>query len=206
MLCAAPPYVKPTQAGIFSHIRAVAHASDLPIILYDVPGRVGVAISDETVAQLFRQDLIMGIKDATADVSRPPRLRAKCGVGLLQMTGDDATAAAYRASGGDGCISVTANVAPSLCNLLHRSWDNGDLATFAWARDLLAPVSEALSIESNPIPLKAALEMLDLASCDVRLPLTRASPATRDQIAGVLASVMSAEEALAARSRYALVS
>jgi 4-hydroxy-tetrahydrodipicolinate synthase len=183
----------------------VAHAADLPIILYDVPGRTGVAIKDETVAHLFARGLIAGIKDATADLSRPTRLRALCGPALVQMSGDDATAAAYRAAGGDGCISVTANVAPAVCSLLHRAWETGDLAAFARARDLLAALSEALFLESNPIPVKAALAILSLAPDDLRLPLMRASQATRDRLAAVLPAVMSTEEALAARSRYALV-
>jgi 4-hydroxy-tetrahydrodipicolinate synthase len=205
LLCAPPPYVKPTQEGIIAHIRAVAHASDLPIILYDVPSRTGVAITDDTVAQLFTRGLIAGIKDATADLSRPPRLRALCGPALVQMSGDDATAAAYRAAGGDGCISVTANVAPALCSLLHRAWELGDIVAFAQVRDLLAPLSEAMFLESNPIPVKAALAILALAPNDLRLPLMRASRATRDRLAAVLPGVMSSEEALAARSRYALV-
>jgi 4-hydroxy-tetrahydrodipicolinate synthase len=171
-----------------------------------VPGRVGVAIADETVAQLFERGLIVGIKDATADLSRPPRLRAKCGAGLVQTTGDDATAAAYRAAGGHGCVSVTANIVPALCSPLHRSWDAGDLAAFARARDLLAPVSDVLFAESNPIPLKEAPVMLDLAPGGLRLPLTRARRATRDRLADVLARVTSTEEALTARSRYVLVS
>jgi 4-hydroxy-tetrahydrodipicolinate synthase len=205
LLCAPPPYVKPTQEGIVAHIRAIAHACDLPVILYDVPGRTGVAIKDETVAQLFTRDLIVGIKDATADLSRPARLRALCGPGLVQMSGDDATAAAYRAAGGHGCISVTANLVPALCSLLHRSWNAGDMTAFTRTRDLLAPLSQALFLESNPIPLKAALSVLNLAPGDLRLPLMRASRATRDHLADELAAVMRSEEALAARSRYALV-
>jgi len=206
LLCAPPPYVRPTQEGIICHLRAVAHACDVPVILYDVPGRTGVAIKDETVALLFELGVIVGIKDATSDLSRPPRLRSLCGASFVQMSGDDATAAAYRAAGGHGCVSVTANVVPALCSLLHRSWDAGDLPAFARARDLLAPISDVLFAESNPIPLKAALAMLDLAPGDLRLPLTRASRATRDRLAGALANVTSTEEALAARSRYALAS
>ena len=126
-------------------------------MLYDVPSRSGVAISDDTVARLHDAELIVGLKDATADLSRPTRLRARCGDALLQWSGDDATAPAYRAMGGTGCISVTANVAPALCALLHRAWDNGDLSRFTALRDLLDPLHAALFVESNPIPVKAAL-------------------------------------------------
>jgi 4-hydroxy-tetrahydrodipicolinate synthase len=118
VLCAAPLYAKPTQEGIFAHIRAVAHASDLPIMLYDVPSRVGISIADSTIARLFTEELIGALKDATADLS--PRLRALCGTGLVQFAGDDATAAAHRAMGGSGCVSVTANITPAPCAARKR--------------------------------------------------------------------------------------
>jgi len=156
LLCAAPPYTKPTQEGIFAHMRAVAHATGLSIMLYDVPGRAGIRIADETIVRLFAQELIGALKDATGDLARPPRLRALCGTGLRQFSGDDATAAAHRAMGGHGCVSVTANLVPSLCASLHEAWDNGDLARFTRIRDLLAPLHDALFIESNPIPVRCA--------------------------------------------------
>ena len=193
LLCAVPPYVKPTQEGIFAHIRSIAHATDLPIVLYDVPSRASVAIADDTVARLFDAQYIIGIKDATADLSRPPRLRARCGDQLMQWSGDDATAPAYRAMGGMGCISVTANVAPALCALLHAAWDNGDLARFAELRDLLDPLHAALFLESNPIPLKAALASLKLCANEVRLPLTRATPATLGRLEAAMAPVTRTE-------------
>jgi 4-hydroxy-tetrahydrodipicolinate synthase len=196
LLCAAPPYNKPTQEGLFMHIRAVAHASCLPVMLYDVPSRAGIKIADETIARLFEQELIGALKDATADLSRPPRLRALCGEDLIQFTGDDASAAAYRAMGGTGCVSVTANIAPGLCAALHDAWDLGEIAEFARIRDLLDPLHTALFMESNPIPLKAALELLGLCSSAVRLPLTRAAQATREQLARVLPSISLAEEFL----------
>lgn len=206
LLCAPPPYVRPTQAGIMAHVQEVAAVGGLPVLLYDVPGRTGVAVQDATVQALFAAGTIIGLKDATADLARPVRLRALCGPGLLQMTGDDATAAAYRAAGGHGCISVTANLTPALCALLHRAWEAGDLASFACTRDLLGPLGEVLFLESNPVPLKAALAMLGLDSGELRLPLLRAGPATLDRLADVLAQVMGAEEALAAQPRYALAS
>jgi 4-hydroxy-tetrahydrodipicolinate synthase len=206
LLCAPTPYVKPTQEGIIAHMRMLAHISDLPLVIYDVPGRVGVAIKDETVATLVERGLAVGIKDATADLARPPRLRALCGPDFIQISGDDATAGAYRAAGGHGCISVTANLTPSLCASLHLSWDSGDLASFARTRDLLAPLHDALFGESNPIPLKAALAMLNLSTGEVRLPLTRATEATKDRLSNVLAQIASREEWLASHRRYALAS
>ena len=205
LLCAPPPYIKPTQDGITAHIRAIAHAADRPVMLYDVPGRVGVAIADDTVARLFERGLIAAIKDASGDLSRPPRLRARCGEALVQLSGDDATALAHRAMGGHGCVSVTANLTPALCAQIHADWDRHDLSAAAWLRDLLAPLHEVLFGESNPIPLKAALALLRLCEGDVRLPLVRASHATRARLAQALADVVEVEEKLSAKPRLALV-
>ena len=206
LLCAVPPYVKPTQEGIMAHIRAVAHATDLPVVLYDIPSRSGVAITDDTVARLHDAELIVGLKDATADLSRPTRLRARCGDTFLQWSGDDATAPAHRAMGGIGCISVTANVAPALCSLMHRAWDNGDLVEFATLRDILDPLHAVLFKESNPIPVKAALASLGLCTDEMRLPLTRASPATQERLLAVMPSVMLAEDHAAQQPVFAMAS
>ena len=205
VLCAPPAYAKPGQDGIAAHVRAVAHVAELPVVLYDVPGRVGVAVADETVARLFEYGLIAAIKDASGDLSRPARLRALCGAELVQLSGDDATAPAYRAMGGHGCVSVTANLVPALCAQQHTAWDRGDLGAFARLRDLLAPLHRALFLESNPIPLKAALSMLRLCKEELRLPLTRAVEATRSQLAQVLDEVTRAENEAATKPRLALV-
>lgn len=206
LLCAAPPYVKPTQDGIFTHIRAISHATDLPVVLYDVPSRASVAIADDTVARLYEAQYIVGLKDATADLSRPTRLRARCGDLFMQWSGDDATAPAYRAMGGNGCISVTANVTPALCALLHAAWDSGDLPRFSELRDLLDPLHAALFVESNPISVKAALASQKLCTNEVRLPLTRATPATEAKLRAVLAPIMAAEEPATSRPVLALAS
>lgn len=206
LLCAVPPYVKPTQDGIIAHIRAIAHATDLPIVLYDVPSRSGVAISDDTVARLHDAELIVGLKDATADLSRPTRLRARCGNAFMQWSGDDATAPGYRAMGGAGCISVTANVTPALCAALHRAWEGGELDKFVALRDVLDPLHGVLFKESNPIPVKAALAGLGLCSDEVRLPLTRATLATQERLLAVMPSVMLAEECAAQHPIFALAS
>ncbi|HLY90816.1 MAG TPA: 4-hydroxy-tetrahydrodipicolinate synthase [Acetobacteraceae bacterium] len=206
LLCAVPPYVKPTQCGIIAHIRAIAHATDLPIVLYDVPSRSGAAISDDTIARLYDAELIVGLKDATADLSRPARLRARCGSAFLQWSGDDATAPAHRAMGGVGCISVTANVAPALCALLHRCWDAGDMARFATLRDVLDPLHAALFNESNPIPVKSALASLGLCTDEMRLPLTRANLTTQEWLLTVMPTVMLAEEHAAHQPVIALAS
>ena len=205
VLCAPPAYIRPTQEGVVAHVQAVAHAADRPVLLYDVPARTGIAVADETVARLFERGLIHGIKDATADLSRPVRLRGLCGSGLQQFTGDDATAAAYRAMGGHGCISVTANLAPGLCARLHQAWDAGDLGELARLRDQLAPLNQAMFLEPNPIPVKAALALAGLCGDGLRLPLTRASQGTRERLQALVPSVMALEEDAVGKPRFSLV-
>jgi 4-hydroxy-tetrahydrodipicolinate synthase len=202
VMLAPPPYVKPTQEGIAAHMRAVARAADLPVVLYDVPSRVAVAIADATVARLFAEGVVIALKDATGDLSRPARLRALCGPGLVQLTGEDAQTVAYRAAGGDGCVSVTANVAPALCALVQQCWDDGDIRRARDIEAMLAPLHAALFLESNPIPLKAALAEAALCADIVRAPLTPAVEATRAALARALAGVMP-EEGEAARFRAA---
>jgi 4-hydroxy-tetrahydrodipicolinate synthase len=204
LLCAAPPYVKPGQNGVIAHLRAVSHAAGLPVILYDIPGRVGMAISDETVAELWRRELIIALKDATADLARPTRLRALCGDGLLQFSGDDMTAAAHLAMGGAGCISVTANLLPALCARLHKAWDDGDLALFGALRDRLAPLHRALFAETNPMPVKLALASLGLCDDAPRLPLCRASQATGRMLQALLPALLADEHVATRRGRFAL--
>jgi 4-hydroxy-tetrahydrodipicolinate synthase len=194
LLCAPPPYVKPSQPGLVAHIGAIAGATELPVVLYDVPSRSGVPIADATIAQLHDAGLIVGLKDATADLSRPPRLRALCGDRFAQWSGDDATAAAYRAMGGAGCISVTANVTPTLCTFMHDAWDRRDVTRFAALRDLLDPLHAALFVETNPVPVKSALASLGLCSDQVRLPLLRATAGTLERLCMVMPQVMLAEE------------
>jgi 4-hydroxy-tetrahydrodipicolinate synthase len=205
LLCAPPPYSKPTQKGVIAHVRAIGRAADLPVILYDVPCRTGIAIADETVARLFESGLIVAIKDASGDLSRPPRLRALCGAGLGQFSGDDATAAAHRAMGGSGCVSVTANLTPALSTRMHAAWEAADMDEFARLRDLLSPVHEALFNESNPIPVKAALSLAGLCEAELRLPLTQAVRSTIDRLAPLLPSLLVAEDEAAGLPRLSLV-
>ena len=176
-----------------------------PVVVQDAPGRGGVGLHDATIAHLYERGVVAAVKDATADLSRPARLRAMCGAGLIQTTSDDATAVAYRAAGGHGCISVTANVAPKLCARLQQAWDAGHSAAVAQLRDQLQALHAALLLEVNPIPLKAALTMLGLCSGDLRLPLTRAMPATCDRLADLLPVVIAAEDEPMLRPRLAVV-
>ena len=207
LLCAPPPYSRPTQDGIVAHVRAVAGAVEVPVLLYDVPSRTGVAVADATVAALFEAGLIVGIKDATADLARPARLRMLCGQGLLQYTGDDATSAAYRAVGGHGCISVSSNLAPAVCAAMHRAWAGADLVEFARTRDLLAPLHRVLFMETNPVPVKMAMALAGLCRGELRLPLLPASPGTVRALAPLVAIYVAAEQETvgAAGRRFSLV-
>ncbi len=197
LLAAPPPYVRPSQAGIAAHLRAIAAASGLPVILYDVPGRSAVACEDATVARLFEEGAIQALKDATADLARPARLRRLCGAELLQFCGDDASVAAHQAMGGAGCISVTANLLPGLCRALFDAGREGEAGRLAELRDTLAPLSEALFLESNPVPVKAALGLLGLCDATPRLPLLRATAATQAALAALLPELAAREESLA---------
>lgn len=194
LLCAAPPYVRPDQDGLLAHVRAVAVAADLPVMLYDVPSRAGVAFADDTVVRLHDAGLIQAIKDATGDLSRVPRLASACGDGLAQFSGDDATAMAHLAMGGAGCVSVTGNVVPALCAALQRAWAERDLAQAMGLRDRLAPLNAALFAETNPIPVKAALGLLGLCNPALRLPLLRAAATTRQRLEQVLAALTTLED------------
>jgi 4-hydroxy-tetrahydrodipicolinate synthase len=194
LLCVTPYYLRPTQAGIIAHIRAIHDAVPLPIVLYDVPSRTACALADDTIACLADLPRVVALKDATADIARVERLRARIGGRLALLSGDDATQASFRTAGGDGCISVTANVVPALCAALHRACDERDTDEITRLARILAPLHAALFVESNPIPLKRALNHLSRAADELRLPLTPLTPAADVTLRAALALVMPEEE------------
>lgn len=196
LLCSAPSYVKPTQEGIFRHIKAIHDATRLPILLYDVPSRSACAFADDTIGRLSELTRVIGIKDATADLARPARLRYLAGTDFLQFSGDDATALHYRVAGGHGCISVVSNIVPALCGHMHRHFEAGDMAAAIRLNDRLQPLVQALSLESNPIPVKHAMARLSLCAGTLRLPLTPLSPAADGPLASALEPVWAKEECL----------
>ncbi|MHB1204425.1 MAG: 4-hydroxy-tetrahydrodipicolinate synthase [Rhodospirillaceae bacterium] len=193
LLCVTPYYVRPTQDGIIRHMHAIHDAVRIPIILYDVPGRTGCGLTDETIVTLSRTERFVGLKDAAADAGRQSRLRPQVKPGFLMLSGDDTTQARHRRAGGDGCISVTANIAPALCARMHEAWDRGDAALFTTIADALAPLSLALFLESNPIPVKYALHQLGLMSGELRLPLTQLSPAHGEVLMSSVERIMALE-------------
>lgn len=181
-LVVAPYYNKPTQTGLYAHFKAVAECSDLPIILYNIPGRSVVDISVETMTELFKLKNIVGVKDATGDLNRVSLQREAMGSEFLQLSGEDGTALGFNAHGGLGCISVAANVAPALCAQFQTATLAGDYARALEIQDKLMPLHVALFVESNPGPTKYALTLLGHGSEEQRLPLVDISESTKEQV------------------------
>jgi 4-hydroxy-tetrahydrodipicolinate synthase len=175
-------YNKPSQEGQYRHFMAVAEAVDIPILLYNIPGRAIVEISVETMARLAKNRNIIGVKDATANLMRPSRERNAIGKDWLLISGEDGTALGYNAHGGHGCISVTANVAPRLCAQFQAASLAGDFALAREYQDRLMPLHDAMFCEPSPAPAKFGVSLLGRCLPDVRLPLVEATDAARAQV------------------------
>lgn len=175
-LLVTPYYNKPTQEGLYLHYRAVAEAVEIPQILYNVPSRTACDLLPETVARLAEIDNIVGIKEATGDLTRLARLRADCGPGFVLYSGDDATACEFMLQGGDGVISVTANVAPRAMQDMCQAALSGDRGRAEAINQRLSALHRDLFVQSNPIPVKWAVAALGLCETGIRLPLTWLSP------------------------------
>jgi len=189
VLSVVPYYNKPTQAGMLAHFTAVAGSIGLPLILYDVPSRTVSGLADATVARLAETPNIVALKDATGDVARLSRLKPMLPAHFRLLSGDDATAPAYLAQGGHGCISVTSNIAPGLCRSLYLALRQDQSAR---AQRLAAPLAELAQVlfrETNPTPLKYALSLLGLMSATPRLPLVLPGEQVRAEIAAVLGRI-----------------
>jgi 4-hydroxy-tetrahydrodipicolinate synthase len=183
ILVVTPYYNKPGQEGLYAHYMAIDAAVDLPTIIYNIPGRSVVNMSVETMARLYKEGrAIVGVKDATANPVRVSEQRAAVGRDFIQLSGEDATAISFNAHGGQGCISVTANVAPALCAQMQAACAANDYAKALDIHDMLMPLHTAMFVETNPSPVKAALEMLGKCKADVRLPMVPISEATRTQL------------------------
>ena len=171
LLVVTPYYNKPTQSGLLAHYNELIKNSNKPIIIYDIPGRSVIKMSDETMAELAKNDLIVGVKDATADLARPTRLQNIIGDDFIQLSGEDGTALAYLAAGGHGCISVTANIVPNLLSRMHNAWKQGDITTAQEINKKLMPLHDALFCETSPGPLKYAASLMGICSSEARLPI-----------------------------------
>ena len=171
LLVVTPYYNKPTQSGLLAHYNELIKHTSKPIIIYDIPGRSVIQMTDETMAKLAQDQFIVGVKDATADLTRPTRLQNVISDDFIQLSGEDGTALAYLAAGGHGCISVTANIAPNLLSRMHNAWKQGDVNTAQEINKKLMPLHDALFCETSPGPLKYAASLLGICSSDARLPI-----------------------------------
>lgn len=181
-LVVTPYYNKPTQEGLYRHFKAMHDSADLPIIIYNIPGRSAVDMTVATMARLAELPRIIGVKDATADLSRVPQQRLACGKDFVQLSGEDATALGFNAHGGRGCISVTANVAPQLCAEMQGATLRGDYDTALEITDRLMPLHMAIFTEPGLAGAKYGLSLLGRCSNEIRLPLTEVSDPTKAAI------------------------
>lgn len=186
-LVVTPYYNKPTQAGMIAHYAALHDASDLPIIIYNIPGRSVVDMLPETMGELAKLPRIIGVKDATGKLERVSMQRAACGTDFVQLSGEDATALGFNAHGGTGCISVTANVAPKLCAEFQEATLAGDFAKALDYQDRLMPLHVAIFLEPGVAGAKYAMSRLGLCNERVRLPLVELTDATKARIDEALA-------------------
>lgn len=186
LLAVTPYYNRPSQDGLYEHFEAIHRATELPLLLYDVPARTGTTLANETIVRLAELPRIIGLKDATGELSRVPRLRKLLGDRFRLFSGDDATVLDFLMLGGNGCISVVSNVDPMMCVWLQDAWARGEASEARAIARTLAPLTAALSLESNPVPVKYALSLMGRMKADVRLPLTLPKAETRAAIAEAL--------------------
>lgn len=181
-LIVTPYYNKPTQEGLYAHYHTIAGAVDIPIIIYNIPCRSVVDMLPETMGRLAKIPHIVGVKDATADLSRVKKQAALCGDDFIQLSGEDATICDFLEQGGHGCISVTSNIAPKLCADLHSFWKAGNVKAARAIGEELMPLHDALFCESSPQPAKYALSQMKFCENELRLPLICASESARKAV------------------------
>jgi 4-hydroxy-tetrahydrodipicolinate synthase len=188
VLVVMPYYNKPTQEGLYLHIKAINDSVEIPIVLYNVPSRTVADMSVATMARCAKLKNVIGVKDATANLARASLQRLACGADFVMLSGEDATALGFNAHGGQGCISVTSNVAPALCAEFQNACLKGDFAKALRLQDRLMPLHEALFIETNPGPVKYAASRLGLCTSEVRLPLAPITESSRQIVDAALVS------------------
>jgi 4-hydroxy-tetrahydrodipicolinate synthase len=199
VLSVVPYYNKPMQAGITAHFRAIAEQTALPIILHDIPSRTIRELSDDTLARLAESRQFVGLRDATADITRPMRLRPRLPSGFRLLSGDDATALAFMTNGGDGCLSMISNVAPNLCRVIFSSCRQGRLQSARYLQSRLAPLT-ALLAKDGPAALKYALCLLGFMSPNTRLPIVELDDLTKGEVANAIAAIGDEDIACSSRS------
>ncbi len=189
VLVVTPYYNKPTQEGLYLHYKAINDCTDIPILIYNIPGRSVVDMTVDTMARLFKLKNIVGVKDATANMARVSQQRAALGTDFVQLSGEDATALGFMAHGGQGCISVTANIAPALCSEFQLACLGGNYKRALELQDRLMPLHDALFVESNPGPVKYAASKLGLCNGETRLPLAPLATASKQKVDEAIAAV-----------------
>ena len=182
VLIVTPYYNKPTQEGLFYHYKKISDSTKLPIIIYNIPGRSVVDMTIDTMVKLSKLDNIIGVKDATNDLFRPLLTRAFIKKNFCYLSGEDGTVVPYLSQGGQGCISVTANIAPKLCAKLHNDWREWKFEQVFSINLKLAKIHHALFVESSPGPVKYAAHLLGLCSSETRLPLVPINDSTKNLV------------------------
>jgi len=182
-------YNKPSQEGLYRHYAAIVEAVDIPILVYNIPGRAIVEISVETMGRLAELKTIIGVKDATANLARPLRERIACGHDWRMLSGEDSTTLGYMAQGGHGCISVTANVAPKLCADFQNACLQGAWDTALTLQEKLMPLHDAMFVEPSPAPVKYAGSLIGICTDEVRLPIVPATDAARAKVREAMSGV-----------------
>jgi 4-hydroxy-tetrahydrodipicolinate synthase len=193
VLIVTPYYNKPTQEGLFQHFKAINDAVDIPIVIYNIPGRSVVDMTVDTMQRCFGLKNVIGVKDATANLNRASQQRLGCRVAgkpdFVMLSGEDATALGFNAHGGVGCISVTSNIAPRLCSQFQTACLEGDYKKALELQDILMPLHDAMFVETSPGPVKYAASRLGLCGAETRLPLAPVSEATKKVVDAALAKV-----------------
>ncbi len=182
ILVVTPYYNKPNQDGLYEHFKAINDAVEIPMIIYNIPPRSVVDMTVETMAELAKLPNVVGVKDATTDLQRPLETRIAAGPDFCQLSGEDGTALPFLIQGGVGCISVSANVAPKLCSMMHDAWQQGALETAMQINERLLPLHKAMFFQPSPAGAKYGAHLLGHCEPDTRLPLTPAAPATQAQV------------------------
>ena len=190
-LVVTPYYNKPTQEGLFQHYKAINDKCGIPILIYNIPGRSVIDMSVDTMARLFELKNIVGVKDATGDLNRVDQQKIKMGNDFIQLTGNDDNALEFNKRGGEGAISVTANIAPKLCADFQKASktesDEGKSEALRLDK-ILQPIHSSMFVESNPSPVKYAAKLLGLCGDDVRLPLVKVTEPTKEAVKKALVS------------------
>ena len=177
-----PYYNKPTQEGLYQHFKAINDCADIPVLIYNIPGRSIVDMSVETMKRCSELKNVVGVKDATADLVRPIQTRMAMGPDFCQLSGEDASIVPYLSQGGHGCISVTANVAPKQLSELHEAWQKRDLDTVFTINERLQPLHAALFAETSPGPVKYAASLLGICEPTARLPICEVAEGNKKNV------------------------